>query len=119
MTEASHQMSSNPIYGERKPGTVGKGTGVDVAILDINNVVVTKPDTVGEICIRGRNVTKGYIGENSEKINEEAFAGGWFHTGDNGTLDADGYLQLTGRIKELINRAGTLISRIHHLFSCL
>lgn len=116
MTEASHQMCSNPIEGQRKPGTVGKGTGVDVAILDKTNVVVTEPDTEGEVCIRGKNVTKGYIGANSEKINEEAFAGGWFHTGDQGILDADGYLQLTGRIKELINRAGKLMSRNHYLF---
>ena len=116
MTEASHQMCSNPIEGQRKPGTVGKGTGVDVAILDKTNVVVTEPDTEGEVCIRGKNVTKGYIGVNSEKINEEAFAGGWFHTGDQGILDADGYLQLTGRIKELINRAGKLMSRNHYLF---
>jgi len=109
MTEASHQMTSNPIEGVRKPGTVGKGTGVDVAILDKKNEVVTKPHTEGEVCVRGKNVTKGYIGVKPE-VNEEAFAGGWFHTGDQGKLDEDGYLQLTGRIKELINRAGEKIS---------
>lgn len=103
-------MCSNPIEGgPRKPGTVGKGMGVDVAILDLNNEVVTDPDTEGEVCIRGKNVTKGYIGVTPE-VNEAAFAGGWFHTGDQGKLDADGYLQLTGRIKELINRAGEKIS---------
>jgi oxalate---CoA ligase len=107
MTEAAHQMTSNPLDGPRKPGTVGRGTGVDVAILDGGNNVVTDPDVEGEVCIRGRNVTGGYIGV-SDEVNVEAFAGGWFHTGDQGKIDADGYLQLTGRIKELINRAGTL-----------
>jgi acyl-CoA synthetase (AMP-forming)/AMP-acid ligase II len=109
MTEASHQMCSNPIDGPRKAGTVGKGTGVDVAILDTDNKVVTEPDTEGEVCIRGKNVTAGYIGV-SDEVNKEAFAGGWFHTGDEGKLDRDGYLTLTGRIKELINRGGEKIS---------
>jgi len=109
MTEASHQMCSNPIHGPRKPGTVGKGTGVQVAILDVNNQVVKEPDTEGEVCIRGKNVTTGYLGV-SDQVNQEAFAGGWFHTGDQGKLDKDGYLTLTGRIKELINRGGEKIS---------
>jgi acyl-CoA synthetase (AMP-forming)/AMP-acid ligase II len=109
MTEASHQMCSNPIDGPRKAGTVGKGTGVAVAILDKDNNVMTEPDTVGEVCIRGKNVTAGYIGV-SDEVNKEAFAGGWFHTGDEGKLDRDGYLTLTGRIKELINRGGEKIS---------
>lgn len=110
MTEASHQMCSNPIDGgPRKAGTVGKGTGVAVAILDKDNNVVTEPDTEGEVCIRGKNVTAGYLGV-TDQVNEEAFAGGWFHTGDQGKLDQDGYLTLTGRIKELINRGGEKIS---------
>lgn len=109
MTEASHQMCSNPIDGERKAGTVGKGTGVAVAILNLENKVVNTPDTEGEVCIRGKNVTSGYIGVTDE-VNKEAFAGGWFHTGDQGKLDKDGYLTLTGRIKELINRGGEKIS---------
>jgi oxalate---CoA ligase len=104
-------MTSNPIEADkpRKPGTVGKGTGVAVAILDPDNQVITEPNVEGEVCIRGPNVTRGYIGVKQE-VNDEAFAGGWFHTGDQGRLDEDGYLQLTGRIKELINRAGEKIS---------
>lgn len=110
MTEASHQMTSNPLpkYGERKPGTVGKPQGsVQVAILS-DSCKVLGPGEIGEVCIRGPNVTKGY--KNNPKANKEAFAGGWFHTGDQGYLSEDGYLSLTGRIKELINRGGEKIS---------
>ena len=63
---------------------------------------------VGEICIRGENVTAGY--ENNPKANAEAFAHGWFHTGDQGTMDAEGYIRITGRLKEIINRGGEKIS---------
>ena len=61
----------------------------------------------GEIVIRGANVTAGY--ENNPKANAEAFADGWFRTGDQGVLDADGYLTITGRLKEIINRGGEKI----------
>lgn len=109
MTEAAHQMTSNPLpkNGKRKPGTVGCGQNVQVAILS-DKCEMLGPNAVGEVCIRGDNVTKGYL--NNPKANEEAFAGGWFHTGDQGFLDEDGYLTLTGRIKELINRGGEKIS---------
>ena len=62
----------------------------------------------GEIVIRGANVTAGY--ENNPKANEEGFRDGWFRTGDQGTKDADGYLTITGRLKEIINRGGEKIS---------
>merc|ERR1712060_798323 len=91
----------------RKPGSVGKGVNVEIAILaeDGSFLPVGK---VGEVCIKGQNVTPGY--HNNPKANEEAFAHGWFHTGDQGKLDAEGYLTLTGRLKELINRGGEKIS---------
>ena len=63
---------------------------------------------IGEVVIRGDNVTAGY--ENNPKANAEAFRDGWFRTGDQGVLDEDGYLRLTGRLKEIINRGGEKIS---------
>lgn len=109
MTEASHQMTSNPLphSGGRKPGSVGKATGIELTILDENGVPQSKGCT-GEVCIRGANVTKGY--QNNLEANESAFQFGWFHTGDLGYLDEEGYLFLKGRIKELINRGGEKIS---------
>lgn len=111
MTEAAHQMTSNPLPpAKRKPGTVGLGQGVEVVIL--NDAGAKLPQgTEGEICIKGENVTKGYL--NNDKANAEGFtADGYFRTGDQGKLDEDGYVIITGRIKELINKGGEKISPI-------
>jgi oxalate---CoA ligase len=108
MTEASHQMASNPLPpGPRKPGFVGKGTGVGIAILDQQGTILP-PGTQGEVCIRGNNVMHGYL--NNPEANQSAFCNGYFRTGDQGVLDENGYLMLTGRLKELINRGGEKIS---------
>lgn len=109
MTEASHQMTSNPLpeRGERRPGTVGIGQGVDVVIMDDGGSILGS-DAEGEVCIRGLNVTHGYV--NNGDANEKAFSNGYFRTGDRGVLSKDGYLRLTGRLKELINRGGEKIS---------
>lgn len=109
MTEAAHQMTSNPLPPRsRKPGSVGLGQGVEVAVLDETGVAVAQGE-IGEVCIRGANVTKGYL--NNAKANAESFhRDGWFRTGDQGKLDPEGYLFLTGRLKELINRGGEKIS---------
>ncbi|MBI2965675.1 MAG: AMP-binding protein [Chloroflexi bacterium] len=108
MTEASHQMSSNPLPpGERSAGTVGAGTGVAIAIMDDKGALLPAGQR-GEVVIKGPNVTKGYA--NNPKANAESFVSGWFRTGDQGLMDARSYLTLTGRIKELINRAGEKIS---------
>jgi acyl-CoA synthetase (AMP-forming)/AMP-acid ligase II len=108
MTEASHQMTSNPLPPlAHKPGSVGRGTNVDVAIMDdVGNLL--KVGESGEVVIRGPNVTRGY--HNNPEANKAAFTSGWFRTGDRGVLDDEGYLRLIGRIKELINRGGEKIS---------
>ena len=108
MTEAAHQMTSNQLPpGQRKPGTVGVAAGPEVAILDLDDKVLG-PGGTGEISIRGDNVTPGY--ENNPKANAEAFTSGWFRTGDQGVMDADGFISITGRLKEIINRGGEKIS---------
>src|SRR5580692_1155448 len=108
MTEASHQMCSNPQPPRvRKMGSVGPGTGVKVSIMDAAGVHLPTRER-GEVVIQGPNVVKEY--ENNPEANEKSFTGGWFRTGDQGYLDEEGYLILTGRIKELINRGGEKIA---------
>ena len=108
MTEATHQMASNPLPPRaRKPGSVGVAAGPEMAIMSADGTLLPT-DGVGEIVIRGPNVTAGY--EANPKANTEAFAHGWFHTGDQGTMDGDGYIRITGRLKEIINRGGEKIS---------
>ena len=108
MTEAAHQMASNPLPPlARKPGSVGRGAGPEVAIMDEAGALLG-PDTQGEIVIRGANVTAGY--ENNPIANAENFTAGWFRTGDLGVMDSEGYLSISGRIKEIINRGGEKIS---------
>jgi len=108
MTEACHQMSSNPLPpGTRKAGTVGIASGPEIAIMDREGNLLRAGET-GEIVIRGDNVTSGY-GDN-EKANAEALTHGWFRTGDQGVMAEDGYLTITGRLKEIINRGGEKIS---------
>jgi oxalate---CoA ligase len=108
MTEATHQMASNPLPpAVRKPGTVGVAAGPEVAIRSEDGRLLARGET-GEIVIRGPNVTAGY--ENNPKANAEGFADGWFRTGDQGVMDEDGYISITGRLKEIINRGGEKVS---------
>lgn len=108
MTEATHQMASNPLPPlTRKPGTVGLAAGPEVQIMGEDGTLLGAGQ-VGEIVIKGPNVTLGY--ENNPKANAEAYVNGWFRTGDQGTKDADGYLSITGRLKEIINRGGEKVS---------
>jgi acyl-CoA synthetase (AMP-forming)/AMP-acid ligase II len=108
MTEAAHQMTSNQLPpGKRKPGSVGIAAGPEVQVIDADGKPVP-PGATGEVAIRGENVTAGY--ENNPKANAEAFTLGWFRTGDQGVMDAEGYLTITGRLKEIINRGGEKIS---------
>ena len=108
MTEAAHQMASNPLPpAQRKPGTVGRAAGPEIAVRSEDGAFMAAGE-VGEIVIRGPSVTLGY--ENNPKANDDAFVDGWFRTGDQGMLDADGYLSITGRLKEIINRGGEKVS---------
>ncbi len=108
MTEAAHQMTSNPLPpGGRKAGSVGMSAGPEVAIMDETGNLLSAGEK-GEIVIRGDNVMRGY--ENNPEANKSAFTNGWFRTGDQGHLDTSNYLFITGRLKEIINRAGEKIS---------
>ncbi len=108
MTEATHQMTSNPVPPRpHKAGTVGIGFGVDVGIMDDDGNLLPQGE-LGEVVVKGPNVIDGY--ENNPQANATAFVNGWFRTGDQGRFDEDGYLTLTGRLKELINRGGEKIS---------
>ncbi len=108
MTEASHQMASNPLPPQpRKPGTVGPADGPEMAVMgDGGNLLAD--GAVGELVIRGPNVMAGYA--DNPSANAAAFTDGWFRTGDQGYRDADAYYTITGRLKELINRGGEKIS---------
>ena len=109
MTEAAHQMCSNPLPPRaRKAGCVGPAAGPEVAIMDATGTALGTGEE-GEIVIRGANVTSGYL--NNPEANAGAFhAGGWFRTGDQGVMDEDGYVKVTGRLKEIINRGGEKIA---------
>ncbi len=108
MTENAHQMTSNQLPpGKRKPGFVGCAAGPQVAIMSPEGRLLAAGEE-GEVVTRGSNVTLGY--ENNQKANADAFAHGWFHTGDQGVMDKDGYLKIIGRLKEIINRGGEKIS---------
>ncbi len=110
MTEASHQMASNPLAPQpRKSGSVGIAAGPEVAIMDQAGNLLPHGD-IGEVVIRGANVTKGY--ENNPQANAAAFSNGWFRTGDQGRYDSDGYLFLTGRLKEIINQGGEKVAPV-------
>jgi len=108
MTEATHQIASNPLPpAPRKPGSVGPAVGVEAVVLDRSG----RPQPAGvhgELALRGSTICSGY--ENNDEANTSSFCGGWFRTGDEGTIDEDGYLFLTGRSKEMINRGGEKIT---------
>ena len=108
MTEAAHQMASNPLPPRPHfAGSVGIAAGPEIGIMDEDGTLLPA-GAIGEVVIRGRNVTAGY--ENNPEANATAFTNGWFRTGDQGALDGQGYLRLTGRLKEIINRGGEKVS---------
>lgn len=107
MTEAAHQMASNPLAPlDQRIDTVGRSAGSEVAILNAG-AVTTTPST-GEVVVRGPSLMSGYL--SPPGADHDAWQDGWFRTGDLGSLDADGYLTLHGRLKEIINVAGEKVS---------
>ena len=108
MTEASHQVTSNPLPPlARKTGSVGVVVDTRVGIMNDAGMLAGAGEK-GEIVLCGANVTRGYEG-NLDSSNR-TFTNGWFRTGDQGCFDAEGYLFITGRLKEVINRGGEKIS---------
>ncbi len=108
MSEAAGQITSNPLPPlPRKPGSVGMAVGNELAVVDEKGAFLPS-GSIGEVVLRGENICVGYL--DNPDANQEAFRDTWFYTGDLGYLDEDGYLFLTGRKKELINRAGEKIS---------
>ncbi len=108
MTEATHQMASNPLPPAiQKPGLVGTPAGPEICIMNDKNEKLFQGE-IGEICIKGDNVTNGY--ENNPEANKQSFVNDWFRTGDEGFFDEDGYLKISGRLKEIINKGGEKIS---------
>jgi acyl-CoA synthetase (AMP-forming)/AMP-acid ligase II len=108
MTETSGHVTCHPLPGRaRKVGSVGLAAGPELAILDeVGNLL--PPGEIGEVAVRGATVMQGY--DNDRMANGHAFTRGWFRTGDLGYSDVDGYLFITGRMKELINRGGEKIA---------
>jgi acyl-CoA synthetase (AMP-forming)/AMP-acid ligase II len=107
MTEASHQMASNPLPpAPHLAGSVGIATGTEIGIINTDRRFLPEGEP-GEVVIRGAGVTPGYL--NNPEANADAFFDGWFRTGDRGVIE-NGYLRLVGRLKEMILRGGENIS---------
>jgi acyl-CoA synthetase (AMP-forming)/AMP-acid ligase II len=108
MTEAAHQISSVRLPGgARFHSTVGAAVGLEMAIMGADGALLPLGET-GEVVLRGEQLTRGYL--EPAGANETAFRDGWFRTGDEGVMDAEGLLSLTGRLKEMINSGGEKIS---------
>jgi acyl-CoA synthetase (AMP-forming)/AMP-acid ligase II len=109
MTETAHQAASNPLprAGVRKDASVGLASGLQIRIITAGGAPAAAGE-IGEVCVRGPALTDGYL--NDPQATAAAFTGGWFHTGDLGYLDSAGYLFLSGRIKDMINRGGEKIA---------
>lgn len=106
MTEAATQIAANPLH-RRKPGSVGQPAGAEIAILDSEGRRLPSGKR-GEIALRGPTITRGY--DNDAAATVSAFRDGWFRTGDLGYLDAEGYLFIVGRIKEVIHKGGQKVA---------
>ncbi len=104
LSETTCYSSFNPPdRDKRKIGSIGVAVGNEMCIMD-GNCNILPPGQMGEICIRGENVMKGYF--KRPEANEEAFAGGWFHSDDIGRMDEDGFYYILDRKKDMIIRGG-------------
>jgi acyl-coenzyme A synthetase/AMP-(fatty) acid ligase/thioesterase domain-containing protein/acyl carrier protein len=107
LTESAPLVSANPLPpGVRKPGSVGLPVGCDVGIMDDEGQLLGVGGH-GQIVVRGPGVMRGYEQTADE---DQPFIGGWLCTGDTGYMDADGYLFISGRLKDTINRGGEKIA---------
>jgi amino acid adenylation domain-containing protein len=106
MTEAASQIAASPV-GRGKAGSVGVSAGAEIAIMDSYGRPLLGGER-GEIALRGPTITRGY--DNDAAATKAAFRDGWFHTGDLGYLDHEGYLFIVGRIKDIINRGGQKVA---------
>ncbi|MDX1430122.1 MAG: AMP-binding protein, partial [Rhodothermales bacterium] len=108
LSETSPTLTGYHDEDDYRPGSVGNAIpGVEIAILDFDNNPVPLGEQ-GEICARGPNIMKGYW--KLPEATDEAMAGGWFHSGDIGYMDEDGYVYITDRKKDLIIKGGENIS---------
>ncbi|WP_406213122.1 class I adenylate-forming enzyme family protein [Streptomyces canus] len=104
LSEGTCGSTVNPVAGPRRAGTVGLPfPGQEIRIVDTDGTEMA-PGTDGEVVVRGPNVMRGYLGRPDETA--RVIVDGWLHTGDVGHLDAEGYLTLVGRSKDMIIRGG-------------
>ncbi|SFV00821.1 class I adenylate-forming enzyme family protein [Pseudoduganella namucuonensis] len=104
LSEGTCASTINPLDGVRKAGTVGLPfAGQRIAIADAGGRLLAAGET-GEVLVRGPNVMRGYLGKPEET--SKTIVDGWLRTGDLGRVDADGYLSIVGRLKEMIIRGG-------------
>ena len=107
LTETTAQVTCNPLPPQpRKVGSVGVAAGPQVAIMDERGTLLPAGE-IGEVVVRGASVMQGYV---DAEANRQSFTQGWLRTGDQGFLDPEGYLFITGRFKEIINRGGEKIA---------
>ncbi|GAB3624650.1 long-chain fatty acid--CoA ligase [Mariniluteicoccus endophyticus] len=105
LSETSPAASFNHPDRPSKPGSVGQPLrGVEFCLMNMDGNIIEETDTIGEICVRGECVMKGYL--TKPEATAEAMRGGWFHTGDLGTRDSDGFYYIVDRKKDMINRNG-------------
>ncbi len=107
LSEAPGQIASNPLDGPRKAGTVGRPQGTEIVVLTATGELTDAPGSTGEVLVRGANVMPGYLWVPPD---EQPFIDGWLRTGDQATIDEDGYLVIAGRVVDIISRGAEKFS---------